>query len=119
MSATTEKHYDARNLLPYTLYVADFGLDTELAFRSDLTRDFLYLRGEDGQLVNHVVDSVDQAQHLSGNGDTGNLLVQVSARDSSLQGMSEKLKPADSGKKSTHSRNSDSSHLQRQLSIYN
>ncbi len=98
MSVIRGKHYDARNLLPYTLYVADFGLYTELAFRSDLTRDFLHLRGEDGQLVDHVVDSVDQAQHLSGNGDTSDLLVQVSARDSSLQGMLGKLNPADTKK---------------------
>jgi hypothetical protein len=67
-----------------TLDVADFSLDTRFTLRSDFARNLLDFLGEDGQLVNHVVDGIDERQHFSGDGDTGNLLGQVSAGDSGL-----------------------------------
>ena len=73
-----------RDLLPYTLDVADLGLDTQLAVGTDLTSDLLDLSGKDRQLVNHSVDGVDQRQHLSGDRDTCDLAGQVTASDSSL-----------------------------------
>jgi len=39
---------------------------------------------EDGQLVDHVVDRVDQHQYFSGNGIASNFLGEISVSDSSL-----------------------------------
>ncbi|KAI3479879.1 hypothetical protein L1887_58027 [Cichorium endivia] len=69
-----------RNLAPGALDVLLLGLHAELAlgahFASD-TRDF---GGKEAELVNHVVDGVDQVEHLAGDGD-GDLLGEVTARD--------------------------------------
>ena len=43
-----------RNLLPDTLEVASFGLDSKLAFRCDLASNPLDLLRENSQLTNHV-----------------------------------------------------------------
>ena len=75
---------NVRNFLPDTLDVADFGLTTQLSFGTDFTRDLLDFRGEDGQLVNHAVDGVDEIEDLSRDRHARDLLRQVSLGDSTL-----------------------------------
>ena len=76
---------NVRDFLPYPLNVSDLGLHTQFALRSDFSSDLLDLRSEHGQLVDHVVDSIDQAQHLSGDGDANYFLTQISTGDSGLR----------------------------------
>jgi L-2-hydroxyglutarate oxidase LhgO len=73
-----------RNLLPYSLDIANLSLYAQLALSSYFSGNFLNLHGEHSQLVNHVVYGINQAQHLSGHGNTNNFLAQVSTSDSSL-----------------------------------
>ena len=68
---------DVRDLLPDTFDIADFGLTTKLSFGTDLASDLLDFSSEDGQLVNHTVDSVDEIKYLSGNRNARDLLRQV------------------------------------------
>lgn len=75
---------DVRDLLPDTLDVADFGLATKLAFGTDFACDLLDFGSEDGQLVNHTVDSVDEIENLSGDGYASDLLRQVALCDRTL-----------------------------------
>jgi len=65
LPALLKHQKNPRNLLPDTLNIAYFSLHTELAFRSDFSSNLLDLICEDSQLIDHVVDGVDQAQHLS------------------------------------------------------
>jgi hypothetical protein len=51
---------DVRDFLPDTLDVTDLGLNTEFALCANFPRYFLHLGGENGELVNHVVDCVDE-----------------------------------------------------------
>lgn len=54
----------SRDLLPCSFNIADFGLYSQFTLCSHFssyTSDFC---GEDRQLVNHIVDSIDQVQNL-------------------------------------------------------
>jgi len=73
-----------RDFLPYSLDVANLSLYAQLALSSYFSGNFLNLRSEHSQLVNHVVYRFDQAQHLSGDSNTNDFLAQVSTSDSSL-----------------------------------
>ena len=59
----------ARNLLPNTLDISNFSLNAEFALSSDFPRNFFHFCSKNSQLVDHVVDSVYQAQHLPGDRD--------------------------------------------------
>ena len=67
------------------LDIAYFHLYTQFSFCTDLSCDLLHLSGKYGQLINHVVDGVDQAQHLSREGYTSDFLHQISMSHGSLQ----------------------------------
>ena len=79
------KAENLRDFLPDTLHIPNLSLDTELPFSSDLASDLLDFVCEDGELVNHVIDGVDQAQHFSRHTDTDYLLGEISPSDRSLQ----------------------------------
>ena len=79
------KDRNIRDLLPDTLDVPDFSLTAQLALGSDLARDLLDLGREDGQLVDHAVDGVDEIEDLSRDRDAGDLLRQVALRHSALK----------------------------------
>jgi hypothetical protein len=75
---------NSRNFLPNTLYVSDLCLHAEFALCTDFSCNLLDLGREYCQLVNHVVYGVYQLEHLSRNRHTGNLLCQITTRDSRL-----------------------------------
>src|SRR5205823_10052494 len=58
----------------------DVGLASELAFRTDFTRDASHFRGERVQLIDHRVDGVLQLQDLALHVD-GDLLRQIAVGD--------------------------------------
>ena len=82
---TPRARADVRNLLPDTLDVANLGLTTELSFGTDFSGDLLDFGREDGQLVNHAVDSVDEIKDLSRYRHARDLLRQVTLRDRTLE----------------------------------
>ena len=75
---------NSRNFLPDTLYVSNLCLHAKFALRTDFSCNLLDLRREYCQLVNHVIDSVYQLEHLSRKRYTGDPLCQITARDSRL-----------------------------------
>jgi hypothetical protein len=58
---STDRVLHLRDFLPYTLDIAHFSLDTQFTLCTDFECDLLDFLGEDRQLSNHVVDSVDKA----------------------------------------------------------
>ena len=76
---------DLRDLLPDTLDVADFCLTTKLTLGTDLSGNFLHLSGENGQLVDHAVDGVDEIEYLSRDWYARDLLRQIALRHGALQ----------------------------------
>jgi hypothetical protein len=66
------------------LDVPHFSLNTKLPFRPYLPNDFLDFIRKDRELVTHVVDRVDQTQHLSRNTDTDDLLLEIASSNSRL-----------------------------------
>lgn len=58
-------------------HVPSLSLHSQLALRSDFVR-------ENHQLVDHVVDGVDETEHLAGHGDGPDCLGQVSSCDCRL-----------------------------------
>jgi len=74
----------SRYLLPRPLDVLDFRLHTQLSFRSYLPGDSRDFCRKDGQLINHIIDSVDQVENLSRHLDTDDLLCQVTTGDCGL-----------------------------------
>jgi hypothetical protein len=87
-----------RDLLPCSLHVLHLRLHTKRTLHTDLTRDFGDLGGEDGELVDHVVDLVDEVENLALDEHSLDLLREVSASNSG-------------------SSNGDGSHLQLELEI--
>lgn len=74
-----------RDFLPDALNVPDVSDTSQFTFCAYFACNLLDLNGKYVQLVNHLVDGLNQIEHLSRNGDTDNLLVQVTMRHSSLQ----------------------------------
>ena len=74
----------ARYLLPGPFDVLHLGLDSQLAFRAHFASDTSHLSREDGELVYHIVDCVDQVQDFARHFDSNHLLGEVSASDSGL-----------------------------------
>jgi hypothetical protein len=54
------RYKDVRDLLPDTLHILHLSLDTQLPLRPDFVYDLLDLLGENGELVDHVVNRVDE-----------------------------------------------------------
>lgn len=54
-----------RDLLPCPFNILDFSLYSQLSFCSDFSGDSCHFRSENGQLVNHIIDGVDQIENLS------------------------------------------------------
>ena len=73
-----------RDLLPCSFDIANFGLYSQFTLRSHFSSYTSDLCGEDRQLVNHIVDSIDQIQNLSRYLDTDDLLGQITSGDSGL-----------------------------------
>ena len=73
-----------RDFLPDTLDVAYFRLYPQFSFGTDLSCNLFHLSGEYGQLIDHVVDGVDQAQHLPRDGYTSDFLRQISTSHGGL-----------------------------------
>ena len=74
----------ARNFLPCSFDILHLGLNTQLSLGSDLpshTSDFC---GKDGELINHVVDSIDEIQDFSRHLDAHDFLREITTRDSGL-----------------------------------
>ena len=81
-----EKESDVRDLLPDPLYIADFGLDTQLSLSAHFSSHLFHLRSKNSQLINHIIDGVHQIQHFSGNRDATNFLSQITSGNSGLAG---------------------------------
>jgi hypothetical protein len=73
-----------RDLLPCSFDIANFGLYSQFTLRSHFSGYTSDLRGEDRQLVNHIIDSIDQIQNLSRYLDTDDFLCQITTSDSGL-----------------------------------
>jgi len=86
LSVSYIKHeYDnLRDLLPCSLDIANFGLYSQFTLRSHFSGYTSDLGGEDRQLVNHIIDSVDQIQNLSRYLHTDDFLSQITSGDSGL-----------------------------------
>ena len=85
MKLSRVRQKNLRDILPDTLDIANFGLSTKLAFGSDFSGDLLDFGGEDGQLVDHTVDSVDEIEDLSRDRYASDLLRQITLCDRTLQ----------------------------------
>ena len=86
LSVSYIKHeYDnLRDLLPCSLDITNFGLYSQFTLRSHFSGYTSDLCGEDRQLVNHIINSVDQIQNLSRYLDTDDFLGQITTRNSGL-----------------------------------
>ena len=73
-----------RDFLPGSLDIADFGLYSQFTLCAHFSSYTSDLRGENRQLVNHIIDSIDQVQNLSRDLHTDDLLGQVTSRNGGL-----------------------------------
>jgi len=62
-----ETDSDVHDLLPNSLYIANFGLNTQLSLCAHFSSHLFHLCSENGQLINHIIDGIHQIQHFSRN----------------------------------------------------